>query len=95
MTSSEKRLFSAKAVEEKVIEIVADQIQWDGPEITPGSSFVADLNVDSLDTVELVTKFEDEFGINIPDEKVDGLQTVRQTMNYIKAELKKQNRLSA
>lgn len=71
-------------VEEKVIEIVSDQMGVDKSEITRETSFVNDLNADSLDTVELVMEFEDEFELSIPDEEAEKIQTVGQAIDYIK-----------
>ena len=74
----------AENVEEKVIEIVAEQMGVDKGEITRETSFVNDLNADSLDTVELVMEFEDEFELSIPDEEAEKIQTVGQAIDYIK-----------
>jgi acyl carrier protein len=71
-------------IESKVIEIVSDQIGVDKSEITRETSFVNDLNADSLDTVELVMEFEDEFELSIPDEEAERIQTVGQAIDYIK-----------
>ncbi|HUT01256.1 MAG TPA: acyl carrier protein [Phycisphaerae bacterium] len=71
-------------MEERVIEIVSDQMGVDKSEITRETSFVNDLNADSLDTVELVMEFEDEFEMSIPDEEAEKIQTVGQAIDYIK-----------
>ena len=71
-------------IESKVIEIVADQMGVDKSEITRETSFVNDLNADSLDTVELVMEFEDEFELSIPDEVAEKIQTVGQAVDHIK-----------
>jgi len=71
-------------VEERVIEIVAEQMGVDKSEITRETSFINDLNADSLDTVELVMEFEDEFELSIPDEEAEKIQTVGQAIDYIK-----------
>jgi len=71
--------------EGKVIEIVAEQMGVDKSEITRETSFVNDLNADSLDTVELVMEFEDEFELSIPDEEAEKIQTVGQAIDYIAA----------
>jgi acyl carrier protein len=71
------------ATEEKVIEIVSEQMGVDKSEITRETSFVNDLNADSLDTVELVMEFEDEFELSIPDEEAEKIQTVGQAIDYI------------
>ena len=79
----------ADAIEEKVIEIVAEQMGVDKSEITRETSFVNDLNADSLDTVELVMLFEDEFELSIPDEEAEKIQTVGQAIDYIREHAKK------
>ncbi len=71
-------------IEEKVVEIVSEQMSVDKSEITRETSFVNDLNADSLDTVELVMEFEDEFELSIPDEEAEKIQTVGQAIDYIK-----------
>ena len=73
-----------KAIEEKVISIVAEQMGVDKGEINRNTNFVNDLNADSLDTVELVMEFEDEFELSIPDEDAEKIQTVGQAIDYIK-----------
>jgi len=70
-------------VESKVIEIVAEQMGVDKAEISKETSFVNDLNADSLDTVELVMEFEDAFEMSIPDEEAEKIQTVGQAIEYI------------
>ena len=72
-----------KVVEEKVIEIIAEQMGADKTEITRETSFINDLNADSLDTVELVMEFEDEFDMSIPDEEAEKIQTVGAAVDYI------------
>ena len=71
-------------IEAKVIEIVAEQMGADKAKITRDTSFVEDLNADSLDTVELVMEFEDEFETSIPDEEAEKILTVGQAIEYIK-----------
>lgn len=71
-------------IESKVIEIVAEQMSVDKNEITRDTSFVNDLNADSLDVVELVMEFEDEFETSIPDEEAEKIQTVGQAVDFIK-----------
>jgi acyl carrier protein len=70
--------------EQKVIEIVSEQMGVDKSEITRETHFINDLNADSLDTVELVMEFEDEFELSIPDEEAEKIQTVGQAIDYIK-----------
>jgi len=71
-------------VEKKVTEIVSEQLGVSADEIKMETSFVNDLGADSLDTVELVMEFEDEFDINIPDEDAEKIQTVGEAVKYIK-----------
>ena len=71
------------SIEQKVIEIVSEQMGVDKSEITRETSFINDLNADSLDTVELVMEFEDEFDMSIPDEEAEKIQTVGAAIEYI------------
>lgn len=70
-------------IEGKVIDIVAEQMSVEKSEITRETSFVNDLNADSLDTVELVMELEDEFETSIPDEDAENIQTVGQAIEFI------------
>ena len=70
-------------VQAKVIQIVADQMGVEKAEVSQDTSFANDLNADSLDTVELVMEFEDEFETSIPDDKAEAIQTVGQAIDYI------------
>lgn len=70
-------------IEAKVIEIVSEQMGVDKSEITRDTSFINDLNADSLDTVELVMEFEDEFDMSIPDEEAEKIQTVGAAIDFI------------
>ena len=72
-----------EAVETKVIEIVSEQMGIDKAEVARETSFINDLNADSLDTVELVMEFEDEFDLSIPDEEAEKIQTVGAAIDYI------------
>ncbi len=72
-----------KTIEEKVINIISEQMGVDKAEITRDTSFINDLNADSLDTVELVMEFEDEFDTTIPDEEAEKIQTVGAAIDYI------------
>jgi acyl carrier protein len=72
-----------QAIETKVIDIVSEQMGVDKSEITRETSFINDLNADSLDTVELVMEFEDEFDMSIPDEEAEKIQTVGAAIDYI------------
>ena len=70
-------------IEKKVIDIISEQMGTDKSEITRETSFINDLNADSLDTVELVMEFEDEFDMSIPDEEAEKIQTVGAAIDYI------------
>ena len=71
------------SVEEKVKQIIVEELGVDEPEVTPNARFIEDLGADSLDTVELVMRFEEEFDIEIPDEDAEKIQSVRDAYNYI------------
>jgi len=72
-----------QAIEQKVIDIISEQMGVDKSDITRETSFINDLNADSLDTVELVMEFEDEFDMSIPDEEAEKIQTVGAAIDYI------------
>ena len=72
------------SVDEKVKQIIVEQLGVDEAEVTPTASFVDDLGADSLDTVELVMAFEEGFSIEIPDEDAEKILTVGKAMEYIK-----------
>ena len=74
---------TTQEIEEKVIGIVSEQMGIDKGELSRDTSFVNDLNADSLDTVELVMEFEDEFDMTIPDDDYDKIRTVGDAINYI------------
>jgi len=74
----------AKPVEERVREIICEQLGVEEEEVTPSAKFIEDLGADSLDTVELVMAFEEEFGIEIPDEDAEKIVTVGDATQYIK-----------
>ncbi len=73
----------AKTVESKIIDIISEQMGVDKSEVSRETSFINDLNADSLDTVELVMEFEDEFDMSIPDEEAEKIQTVGAAVDYI------------
>src|SRR6476646_2773240 len=73
----------AAAVEDKVKQIIVEQLGVDEGEVTPNASFVDDLGADSLDTVELVMAFEEAFDIEIPDEDAEKIRTVKDAIDYI------------
>lgn len=72
------------ALEDKVRDIIVEQLGVNAEQVTPEASFIEDLGADSLDTVELVMAFEEEFGAEIPDEDAEKLQTVGAVINYLK-----------
>ena len=69
---------------EKLVEILKEQLNLDGKEIKPESSFKEDLEVDSLDLFELIMAIEDEFGVEIPSEDLEKLTTIQSVMDYLK-----------
>jgi acyl carrier protein len=68
---------------DKVKAIICDQLMVDADEVTDASSFVEDLGADSLDTVELIMEFEDEFGVEISDEDAEKISTVGEAVAYL------------
>ena len=72
------------SVDNKVRKIIIEQLDVTEDEVTPTASFVDDLGADSLDTVEMVMAFEEEFGIEIPDEDAEKIKTVQDATEYIK-----------
>jgi acyl carrier protein len=72
------------ALEDKVKDIIVEQLGVNPEQVTPEASFIEDLGADSLDTVELVMAFEEEFGAEIPDEDAEKLTTVGAVINYLK-----------
>ena len=70
-------------IENKVKQIIVEELGVDEPEVTPNARFIEDLGADSLDTVELVMRFKEEFGIEIPDEDAEKIQSVRDAITYI------------
>ena len=76
-------------VEERVKEIIAEQLGVKKSEIKGESSFIDDLGADSLDTVEIIMALEEEFGIEIPDEDAEKMETVEKAIKYIEKKVKK------
>ena len=74
------------SVEEKVKEIIVDQLGVDENQVKPEASFIDDLGADSLDTVELVMALEEEFDIEIPDEDAEKIASVQNAVDYIKCQ---------
>ena len=79
------------AVAEKVKSIIVEQLGVDEEEVTLEASFTEDLGADSLDIVELVMAFEEEFGIEIPDEEAEKISNVREAVDYIQNNAGDQN----
>ncbi len=75
------------SVEEKVKNIIVEQLGVDMESVTPEASFIDDLGADSLDIVELVMTMEEEFDLEIPDEDAEKIKTVNDVINYIKAKV--------
>lgn len=74
---------SEKSIEEKVKDIIVEQLGVNAEQVTPTASFIEDLGADSLDTVELVMAFEEEFSVEVPDEDAEKLQSVGDVIKYI------------
>lgn len=74
---------SEKSIEEKVRDIIVEQLGVNPEQVTSNASFIEDLGADSLDTVELVMAFEEEFSVEVPDEEAEKLQTVKDVVDYI------------
>lgn len=72
-----------KTAQDRVKEIIVEQLGVNPDQVTPEAKFIEDLGADSLDTVELVMAFEEEFGAEIPDEDAEKLQTVGDVIKYI------------
>jgi acyl carrier protein len=72
---------------EKVKEIIVEKLGVDEEKVTDDASFIEDLGADSLDTVELVMAFEEEFGVEIPDEDAQKITTVRKAVEYLESKL--------
>ena len=75
--------------EEKAKEIIAKELEVSMDQLTPDAKFIEDLGADSLDTVELVMAFEEEFGIEIPDEDAEKITRVKEAIEYIESHGKK------
>ncbi|MCD6255181.1 MAG: acyl carrier protein [Deltaproteobacteria bacterium] len=72
------------SIEERVKEIVANQLGVEPNEVVPEASFVDDLGADSLDLVELIMAMEEEFGVEVPDEDAEKIRTVQDTIDYLR-----------
>jgi acyl carrier protein len=78
-------------IEERVKNIIVEQLNVDAESVTPDASFVDDLGADSLDIVELVMQMEDEFGFEIPDEDAEKIKSVGDVIKYVNAKSKATN----
>ncbi|MBO4707090.1 MAG: acyl carrier protein [Elusimicrobiaceae bacterium] len=78
----------AKSVEERVKNIIVEQLRVEPEQVKPEAQFVNDLGADSLDTVELIMALEEEFGVEIPDEQAEKIKTVGEAIDHIKAKAK-------
>lgn len=76
---------SEKSITDRIIEIVCDQLNTSADKVSESTHFVNDLGADSLDTVELVMEFEEKFGIEIPDEAAEKIQTIGDAVKFIEA----------
>jgi acyl carrier protein len=72
-------------IEERVMSAIADQMGLDAASLTLDQSWTEDLGADSLETVELIMRFEDDFNLEIPDEQAEKIKTIRNVVDYIKA----------
>ena len=75
-------------IQERICDIIAEQLSQDKEEVVPEASFIDDLGADSLDLVELVMHMEEEFDVEIPDEEAENIRTVQDAINYVKQHLK-------
>ena len=78
----------AKTVEERVKNIIVEQLRVEPEQVKPEAQFVNDLGADSLDTVELIMALEEEFDVEIPDEQAEKIKTVGEAIEHIKAKAK-------
>ena len=79
-----RRMEMAEDLQQKVVDLIVDQLGVDADSVTPEAHFIDDLGADSLDTVELVMAFEEEFDIEIPDEDAEKLEAVKDAIGYLK-----------
>ena len=78
-----------KSLEDRVKEIIVEQLGVNAEQVVPEAKFIEDLGADSLDTVELVMAFEEEFGVEVPDEDAEKLQTVNNVIEYLRDKAEK------
>ena len=85
VNDNESKILNVKLTQEKIKSIVADQLGVDEDQVTEDASFIDDLGADSLDTVELIMAFEEEFDVEIPDEDAQKIKTVKDVIEYIES----------
>jgi len=78
----------AKSVEERMVDVIVEQLSVDKKKVVPDASFVDNLGADSLDLVELVMAMEEEFNVEIPDEIAEKITTVQKALDFVKKESK-------
>jgi len=77
-------------IQEKIKQIIADELGVDEAQVTENARFIEDLGADSLDIVELIMRFEEEFDIEIPDEDAEKMQSVRDALAYVEQKMKEE-----
>ena len=90
INTNRTNFMAEKSIEEKVKDIIVEQLGVNPEQVTPQASFIEDLGADSLDIVELVMAFEEEFSVEVPDEDAEKLQTVGDVVKYIEERAKQQ-----
>jgi acyl carrier protein len=90
INTNRTNFMAEKSIEEKVKDIIVEQLGVNPEQVTPQASFIEDLGADSLDIVELVMAFEEEFSVEVPDEDAEKLQTVGDVIKYIEEKSSKQ-----
>lgn len=83
VSSNTNYTMSDKSIEDRVKDIIVDQLGVNADQVNPEAKFIEDLGADSLDTVELVMAFEEEFEIEVPDEEAEKLQSVGDVITYV------------
>ena len=81
--TQEQKIMSDQTIEQRVKTIIVDQLNVNEEQVTAEASFLDDLGADSLDTVELVIAFEEEFGIEIPDDEAENITTIKSAVDWI------------
>jgi acyl carrier protein len=84
-------LFTMMDIDRKITEILVSKLGIAETEVTPDANFIKDLGIDSLDYAELVMEFEDAFGIKIPDNEAEKLETISEAIQYIRSKIEVQS----